>query len=66
MITFPAASAEVQQDPQVAIRIRDLNLFYDDFQALIDINASFKPRTITATTRITEKTMSSPPLRNWT
>ena len=48
MITFPAASAEVQQDPQVAIRIRDLNLFYDDFQALIDINASFKPRTITA------------------
>ena len=48
MTTSPAASDEVRQDVSDAIRIRDLNLFYGDFQALIDINASFKPRNITA------------------
>jgi len=30
------------------IEVRDLNLWYGDFQALIDINASFRPRAITA------------------
>jgi len=48
MTIFPADSAEVHEDASAAIRIRDLNLFYGDFHALIDINASFKPRTITA------------------
>jgi len=36
------------QESPAAIQIRDLNLFYGDFQALININANFKPRTITA------------------
>jgi phosphate transport system ATP-binding protein len=30
------------------IEVRGLNLWYGDFQALIDINASFRPRAITA------------------
>jgi len=48
MTTSPAASAEAQQESPAAIHIRDLNLFYDDFQALIDIKATFQTRTITA------------------
>ena len=48
MTTSPGASAEGLQESPAAIQIRDLNLFYGDFQALININANFKPRTITA------------------
>ncbi len=48
MTTSPAA---LDKEPAVScleILIRDLNLFYFDFHALIDINAEFQARTITA------------------
>uniref|UniRef100_A0A7V4GA23 Phosphate ABC transporter ATP-binding protein n=1 Tax=Desulfobacca acetoxidans TaxID=60893 RepID=A0A7V4GA23_9BACT len=48
MTTSPAASAEGSASVSPAILIRGLNLFYGDFQALIDINAAFQARSITA------------------
>jgi phosphate transport system ATP-binding protein len=49
MTTSPAASANgaLNSQPEIIV-IRDLNLFYGDFQALINLNAAFKRRTITA------------------
>jgi|UniRef100_A0A7C5EMD1 phosphate transport system ATP-binding protein len=48
MIISPAASDKGPALACLEILIRDLNLFYRDFHALIDINAEFKARTITA------------------
>jgi phosphate transport system ATP-binding protein len=49
MTTSPAASANgALNSPPEIIVIRNLNLFYGDFQALINLNAAFKRRTITA------------------
>jgi phosphate transport system ATP-binding protein len=48
MTTSPADSAERLALPAPEIRIRDLNLYYRDFQALIDVNADFMGKTITA------------------
>ncbi len=49
MTISPAASANGASSPSPdIIVIRGLNLFYGDFQALIDLNAAFKRRTITA------------------
>ncbi|MBM4284650.1 MAG: phosphate ABC transporter ATP-binding protein [Deltaproteobacteria bacterium] len=43
MTISPAVSAEA-----AAVSIRDLNLYYGDFQALIGVNADFRARAITA------------------
>jgi phosphate transport system ATP-binding protein len=49
MTTSPDASDNVPHvTPQEIIVLRNLNFFYGNSQALIDINASFKPRAITA------------------
>ena len=49
MTISPAASDKALQCPLEGIIIlRRLNLYYGDFHALKDINAAFKPRTITA------------------
>jgi phosphate transport system ATP-binding protein len=48
MTTSPAASAEGSGTAPPAVLIRGLNLFYGEFQALIDINVAFQARTITA------------------
>jgi phosphate transport system ATP-binding protein len=49
MTISPAASDKNSHaTPQEIIFLRSLNLFYGDFQALIDINASFKQQAITA------------------
>lgn len=43
-----AQSALVDNPDGVAFDIRDLNLYYDDFQALKDINMEIKDRSVTA------------------
>jgi phosphate transport system ATP-binding protein len=49
MTISPAASDnESHATPQEIIVLRNLNFFYGDFRALIDINASFKQQAITA------------------
>jgi phosphate transport system ATP-binding protein len=48
MTTSPAASDNKPGIVCLEILIRDLNLFYGDFQALIHINAEFQAQTITA------------------
>ncbi len=49
MIIFPAASDSTLQCPLAGvITLRHLELYYGDFHALKDVNAAFKPRTITA------------------
>jgi len=49
MTTSPAASdKEPLARPGEIIRLSHLNLYYDSFQALIDVDAAFKSRTITA------------------
>ena len=49
MTTSPAASDnQVTVCPIEIITIRRLNLYYGDFRALIDVDAAFKSRTITA------------------
>jgi len=48
MTTSPAASDSKSGIVCLEILIRDLNLFYGDFHALIDVNAEFQARTITA------------------
>jgi phosphate transport system ATP-binding protein len=48
MTTFPAASDSKSGITCLEILIRNLNLFYGDFQALIDVNAEFQARSITA------------------
>ena len=49
MTISPAALDEnALATPTDIIELRRLNLFYGYFQALIDINAAFKRRTITA------------------
>jgi phosphate transport system ATP-binding protein len=49
MTTSPAVSdKEAPPRPGEIIRLRHLNLYYDSFQALTDINASFVRRSITA------------------
>lgn len=48
MTTSPAASDSGSPFTCLEILIRHLNLFYGDFQALIDVNAEFQARTITA------------------
>jgi phosphate transport system ATP-binding protein len=48
MTTSPAASDKGPGVYCLEILIRDLNLFYGDFHALIDVNAEFQARTITA------------------
>jgi phosphate transport system ATP-binding protein len=49
MTTSPAASDNraLASLPEIIV-IRNLNLFYGDFQALIDLNAAFRRRSITA------------------
>ncbi|MDP3183465.1 MAG: phosphate ABC transporter ATP-binding protein PstB [Desulfobaccales bacterium] len=49
MTTSPAASDNgPEAQPQEIITLRRLNLFYGDFHALKEVNASFKPQNITA------------------
>jgi phosphate transport system ATP-binding protein len=48
MTTSPVDSAERLASPAPEIRIRALNLYYRDFQALIDVNADFQGKSITA------------------
>lgn len=48
MTISPAALDNLTPTPQEIILLRRLNLFYGDFQALKDIDGSFKRRTITA------------------
>ncbi len=49
MIISPAASDSTLQCPLAGvITLRHLELYYGDFHALKDVNAAFKPRTITA------------------
>jgi phosphate transport system ATP-binding protein len=48
MTISPAASDRKSDIVCLEILIRDLNLFYGDFHALIDVNAEFQARTITA------------------
>ena len=48
MTTSPAASDSQSGITCLEILIRDLNLFYGDFHALIDVNAEFQARSITA------------------
>jgi len=48
MTTSPVVSDNELAGPAPEIGIRELNLFYGDFHALIDINADFQGKTITA------------------
>jgi phosphate transport system ATP-binding protein len=48
MTTSPAASDRGAEFTCLEILIRNLNLYYRDFHALIDVNAGFQARTITA------------------
>ncbi len=48
MTTSPAASDKGPAFTCLEILIRNLNLYYGDFHALIDINGEFQARTITA------------------
>jgi phosphate transport system ATP-binding protein len=48
MTTSPDVSARDLAAPSPEISIRNLNLYYQDFQALIDINADFQGKNITA------------------
>jgi len=48
MTTSPVVSDKELAAPLPEIGIRELNLFYGDFHALIDINADFQGKTITA------------------
>lgn len=48
MTTSPVVSDKAPATPPPEISIRNLNLFYQDFHALIDINADFQGKAITA------------------
>jgi phosphate transport system ATP-binding protein len=44
----PTNSSEFGESKRVKIRVENLNLWYGDFQALIDVNASIRKKCITA------------------